>query len=190
MTAFTFLFTACATTTLTTVWKDETYRGPVGKIAVIGIFRTPAIRNVYEDEFVRRLRTHGLDAVANYTIVPADERPDKNVVAAKLKAEGFDDVLVTRLVDKKTVQAYIPGQAYIVPGYYHTWGGYSQYVYTPGYMVEDTYAYAETNIYDLKKDRLIWTARSETEISGLNEGLIKSFVTVMVDRLAADAIIK
>lgn len=190
MTAYMSLLTACATTTLTTVWKDETSRGPVGEIAVIGVFRTPAVRNFYEDEFARQLRAHGVHAVASYTIVPADERPDKDAVTAKLKAEGFDNVLVTRLVDKKTVQTYIPGQAYIVPGFYHSWGGYYQYVYTPGYIVEDTYAYAETNIYDLKRDKLIWAARSETEISGMNEGLIRSFVRVMVDRLSADAMIR
>ncbi|HYQ48050.1 MAG TPA: hypothetical protein VEP69_03200, partial [Thermodesulfovibrionales bacterium] len=185
-----FLLAACATTTLTTVWRDETTLGPVGKMAVIGVFRTPAIRNIYEDEFVRQLKAHGVDAVASYTIVPSDEQPDKEVVTPKLKAQGFDNVLVTRLVDRKTVQTYIPGQAYIVPGYYHTWGGYYQYVYTPGYIVEDTYAYAETNIYDLKKGKLIWAARSETEISGMKEGLIKSFVQVMVNRLAKDAMIR
>ena len=185
-----FLLTSCATTILTTVWKDESFKGPVGKIAVIGIFKTPAIRNFFEDEFSRQLKTHGIEAVASYTIIPIDDQSDKDIVASKLRNLGMDYVLVTRLVDRKTVQTYVPGQAYVVPGYYRSWGGYYQYAYTPGYMVEDIYAFAETNIYDVKNDKLIWSARSETEISGMNQELIRSFVKIMIDRLSADAVIR
>ena len=185
-----FLLTSCATTILTTVWKDESFTGPVRKMAVIGIFKTPAIRNFFEDEFSRQLKTHGIEAVASYTIIPIDDQSDKDIVASKLRNLGMDFVLVTRLVDRKTVQTYIPGQAYMVPGYYRSWGGYYQYAYSPGYLVEDTYAYAETNIYDVKNDKLIWSARSETEISGVNQELIRSFVKIMIDRLSADAVIR
>ena len=185
-----FLLTSCATTILTTVWKDESFTGPVRKMAVIGIFKTPAVRNFFEDEFSRQLKTHGIEAVASYTIIPIDDQSDKDIVASRLRNLAMDYVLVTRLVDRKTVQTYVPGQAYVVPGYYRSWGGYYQYAYTPGYMVEDIYAYAETNIYDVKNDKLIWSARSETEISGMNQELIRSFVKIMIDRLSADAVIR
>ncbi len=184
------LLSSCATTIVTAVWKDESFTGPVKKMAVIGIFKTPAIRNSFEDEFSRQLRTHGVEAVPGYTVIPVDEQSDKDIVASKLRNLGTDYVLVTRLVDKRTVQTYVPGQAYVVPGYYRSWGGYYQYAYTPGYMVQDVYAYAETNIYDVKNDKLIWSARSETEISGVNQELIQSFVKIMIDRLSADAVIK
>jgi len=184
------LLSSCATTIVTAVWKDESFTGPVKKMAVIGIFKTPAIRNSFEDEFSRQLRTHGVEAVPGYTVIPVDDQSDKDIVASKLRNLGTDYVLVTRLVDKRTVQTYVPGQAYVVPGYYRSWGGYYQYAYTPGYMVQDVYAYAETNIYDVKNDKLIWSARSETEISGVNQELIQSFVKIMIDRLSADAVIK
>lgn len=185
-----FLLASCATTTLTAVWKDEAFPGPVRKIAVIGVFKTPAIRNIYEDEFVRQLKAHGVDAVASYTLVPIDGQPDQEAMTGTLRTLGMDHVLVTRLVDKKTVQTYIPGQVYVVPGYYRSWGGYYHQVYTPGYMVEDTYAFAETNIYDVKNDKLVWSARSETEVSTVNQELIRSFVNIMIDRLSADALIR
>ena len=185
-----FLLTSCATTIVTAVWKDESFTGPVKKMAVIGIFKTPAIRNSFEDEFSRQLRSHGVEAVPGYTVIPVDDQSDKDLVASRLKNLGTDYVLVTRLVDKRTVQTYVPGQAYVVPGYYRSWGGYYQYAYTPGYMVQDIYAFAETNIYDVKNDKLIWSARSETEISGVNQELIQSFVKIMIDRLSADGVIR
>ncbi len=186
----TVLLASCATTSLTAVWKDSSFEGPIKKIAVIGIFRTPAVRNLFEDEFVGQLRGHGVEAVASYTFIPIDELSDQGAITAKLEKLGIDKVLVTRLVDRKTVQSYVPGQVYAVPGYYRSWGGYHRYVYTPGYIVEDTYAFAETNIYEVKNDRLIWSARSETQISGAKQELIQSFVKIMSDRLSADGLVR
>jgi len=36
-----FVFISCATTTLTAVWRGEDYKGPVKKIAVIGVAKKP-----------------------------------------------------------------------------------------------------------------------------------------------------
>ncbi len=47
-----FLFTSCATTKLTTVWKDESFHKTIRKIVVAGAFRQTSIRNFLEDEFV------------------------------------------------------------------------------------------------------------------------------------------
>jgi len=55
---------------------------------------------------------------------------------------------------------------------------------------EDTYAFSETNIYDVKNENLIWSARPDTEVSNVNQELTRSFVRIMIDRLSADALIR
>ena len=57
-------------------------------------------------------------------------------------------------------------------------------------MAEDEYAHAQTDIYGVKGEKLIWSARSETLISGTGEERIKSFVSIMIDKLASDNLIK
>jgi len=186
-----FVFTSCATTTLTAVWRGERYEGPVKKMAVIGVSKKPVIRNLFEDGCVRELRARGTDAVASYTFLPFDQLANKETVQSKIREMGADAVLMTRLVDTKSVQTYIPGQVYVMPSYYYGWGGYYGNVFaTPGYTVQDEYAFLETNVYDVKTEQLIWSARSETWMSDNDQGTIRSFIGVIIARLAADKIIQ
>jgi hypothetical protein len=186
-----FVFISCATTTLTAVWKGESYKGPVKKMAVIGVSDKPVIRNLFEDEFVRELRARGTDAVASYTVLPIDRLADKGIVQSKIRETGADAVLMIRLVDMKSVQTYVPGQVYVMPNYYHGWSGYYGNVFaTPGYAYQDEYAYLETNLYDVKTEQLIWSARSETWMADSDQSTIKSFIGVIIARLAADKIIQ
>ena len=186
-----FVFTSCATTTLTAVWRGESYAGPVKKMAVMGVSRKPVIRNLFEDECVRELRARGTDAVASYTVLSFEQLANREAVQTKIREMGADAVLMTRLVDTKSVQTYIPGQVYVMPSYYYGWGGYYGNVFaTPGYTVQDEYAFLETNVYDVKTEQLIWSARSETWMSDNDQGTIKSFIGVIIARLAADKIIQ
>ncbi len=184
-----FLLTSCATTELTLVWKDQNFHGKVHKIVVVGAFRKPAIRNFFEDAFVKQLKAHGVEAVASYTFVPIADLKNQKEVMAKIRETGADAALVTRLVDKKTVERYVPGEVYTFPSYYYYWDPYFNYIYTPGYTVEEEYAYAETNIYETSDGKLIWSARSRTLLSGKDQDLIRSFVGIMVKKLSADGVI-
>jgi len=80
-----FLLSSCATTTTTNVWRDQAYDGPVKKILVMGISQKKGIQRFFEDEFVRQLRERGTDGVAGYTILPYDEKMDKDFIAAKAR---------------------------------------------------------------------------------------------------------
>lgn len=198
-------FTACATTRLTAVWKDQSYQGYPRKIMVIGVAKRPVNRRIFEDEFVRQLKARGTDAIASYTVLPDDKKGDNAAIAAKMKEQAADALLITRLVSKKTVQIYIPGSVYYPPSayrpwrdhyppYYGTWRDYYGYgyqaVYTPGYMAEDEYALMETNLYNAGNDNLIWSALSETEIMGSDQNLIKSYIGVMVNSMADQKLLK
>ncbi len=185
-----FILSSCATTKLTAVWKDESYRGTIKKVVVVGAFRYPSVRNTFEDEFVRQLKAHGLDAAASYTLVPIEELSKKDLLMTEIRNTGADAALVTRMVDKKTIERYVPGEVFVAPNYYYRWGPYFDYIYTPGYMVTEEYAYAETNIYDTGTGKLIWSARSRTLVSGDSRDLIKAFVKTMTDEMGSDKLIR
>lgn len=188
------LITACATTTLTSVWKDPKYQGQPRRIMVIGVAKKPVIKRIFEDEFVRQLKARGTDAFASYTVMPDAKQGDRAVIAAKMKAQGADAVLISRLVSKKTVKTYVPGSVYYPPSHYDNWGDYYGYgyqaVYTPGYTAEDEYALMETNLYNAGNNKLIWSAASETEIFGSNQDQIKSYIGVMVDAMSDQELLR
>ena len=187
------LLSACATTQLTSVWKDPAYQARPARIMVIGVAKNPLNRRLFEDEFVAQLNARGTEAIASYTVLSDRQQNDQGAIAAKVAELGADTVLITRLVSKKTVQVYVPGTVYYPPPYYDTWPNYYgygyHYMYTPGYIAEDEYAIIETSLYQARNDRLIWAASSETRMSGSNQNLIRSYIGIMVDTMAENGLL-
>ena len=181
---------SCATTKMTETWRDDAYRGTIGKVVVIGIFKEPDTRKIFEDEFADRLRARGVDATASRKIVTDAELPDKDVVIGKIRKFGADTVLVTRVMDMETVKNYVPGQAYAVPTYYSYYGAYYSYSYRPGYTETEGFAYLETNLYGLGDEKLIWSGRSKTKLSATRYELIQAFVKTMLDGLSEAKLIR
>ena len=200
------LVTACTTTQLNAVWKDQTYQAHPRKIMVIGVAKNPVNRRIFEDEFVRQLNAHGTEAIASYTVLPDTQQGNHASIATKVAELRADTVLITRMVSKKTVQFYVPGTAsypppyvpavvppnapgtaYYPPPYYGTWPDYYgqgyQAMYTPGYMAEEEFAVFETNLYDATNDKLIWAASFETGMHGPDQNRIKSHIGVMVKNM-------
>ena len=159
------LFSAsCASTTISDVWKDKTYKGKAQKIVVIMVARTEYLRNMFEGRFVAELRGRGNNAIQSHKIVAFEQLPDKELVKSKIKSTDADTVLIARLVDSKTIAAYEPGAIHGVPVAYSYWGTYYDIVYVDyGYTGDIEVAYIETNLYDVKTEKLIWSARSKTE---------------------------
>jgi hypothetical protein len=188
----TFLVASCTTTTvMTDVWKDETYQGKPQKIAVIMVAKSPERRNLFEDRFSGELEARGNNAFQSYTIIPMEQLRDKELVKSKIISSGADTVLISRLVDTKTIESYNPGMIYVVPDSYNDWWGYYAIVFADhGYTGNVAVAYVETNVYDVKTKKLIWCGHSKTERTEGEQELITAFIKVMIKKLASDKIIK
>lgn len=187
------LVAACATTEINGIWKDPSYQARPARILVIGVAKSPLNRRLFEDEFVRRLKDRGTEAIASYTALSDKQQDDQAAIAAKVKELNADTVLITRLVSKRTVKVYVPGTVYYPPPYYGTWPhyyGYSyQYIYSPGYITENEYAVIETNLYETGSDKLVWAALSETLIGDSDKSLIKSYIGIMVNTMVEQGLL-
>ena len=159
-----FLFLACTSTKFSTIWKDETYQGRPEKILVINAFPNPANRRIFEDEFVKALKDRRIDAVMSYTIMPDPVVSDKDAIAAKAKEVGADTALINRPLGKSE-DIYIGA-------------GAAQYL--------DVYVNTQTDIYDMKSNRLILTASAETWVNQDKPYLkqIQSYVKDLVNKLS------
>lgn len=187
------LVAACATTQISTVWKDPSYQARPARIMVIGVAKNPLNRRLFEDEFVVQLKARGADAIASYAVLPDKLQDDRATIQAKVKELGADTILITRMVSKKTVQTYVPGTIYAPPLYYGTWPEYyaygHHYIYSPGYISEDEYAVIETNLYETLHDKLVWAASSETVVRGSKQRMIKSYIDIMVNSMAGNGLL-
>ena len=182
---------SCATTTVTDIWKDKAYQGKAQKIVVIMAAKSPDIRKLSEDRFVAELEDRGNNAIQSYKISTMEQLPDKELIKSKIKSIGADIVLISRLVDTKTIEAYMPGPVYVVPDLYYGWGTYHDIVFASyGYTGDVQVAYIETNLYDTKTEKLIWSAHTKTERTEGEQQLINTFIKVMIKKLASDKIIQ
>lgn len=180
------LLAACASTEITKAWKDES-RGvqPIGKVLVVAVAPHAITRVALEDEFVRQLQERGHDAQALHTVLPAEGAVDKAKVVEVVKAQSIQTILVTRLVQNKTVETSVPTTAGPgAPGYYGSFNDYYRttwsFASSPGYTIEHEVVVMETNLYDGQSEKLFWSARSDTFMGDSAQKLIRSFVGVML----------
>lgn len=193
------LIAACASTRLSSVWKDEAYRaGPMARIAVLVVDQDEATRRYAEDEAVRSLPP-GTAGVPSYRLFDRQE-PDIAKVKARLAAEGFDGVLVGRLARTDKRKTYVPPQVHVLPGpfvgvpYYRSFYRFYGYAWndvyaSPGYTVETTRVIVETLVYALPEGRLVWSAVSETVDPDSTAELLAQLVKVVRGRLQRDGLI-
>jgi len=178
--------TACASTKLTSVRKDPGYvGGPVQKVFVMVFATKPTVRNMIENEFVKQLRARGTGAVPGYSIVPFDQMLEKETIASKVKDLGVDAVLITRVIGRKGVRIAGPGETW-----YDHYNMSFRYVQAPAYTTEEDVVLVETDLYETRTEKLIWSAQSETLAMGIDPGRIKDFVKIMVEKLKEDKLIR
>jgi len=188
-----FLISSCASTKLSAVWKDESYAGTVKKVLIIGISKNETTKKFFEREFSKQLKKRGIEAIPAYDVLPATGELDKETVESKVKELGIETVLITRYLDQKTMTTHIPGQLYVVPDYYRGYMGFYnagyRHIYEPGYQIDHEIISLETNVYDVKSGKLVWSALSETFVEGAPYHLVKEFIEIMLGRMEKDGII-
>jgi hypothetical protein len=189
-----FLF-ACASTTLKTVWMDEAYTGgTLKKVFVMGVSDKPSVKRFFEDEFVRELKARGTDAIASYTVIPDAKMNDKDYIASESRKLGIDAVLVTKLVDKKTVETRYPSEIRDTSlNYRGGWHGDTMRgssTVTPGMVVQNTVVVLETNVYELNADKPIFSATSEAYLEDSPDPIIRSFVQRLIQELSQKKLVK
>ena len=159
----------CATTEMTSTWTDPTARGAsMSRIAVIALSKDPGLRRMAEDTAASQMR--GAQAVPSYQVLGDADIRNREVVKAKLLAQGFQGVLVMRMAGVTEQVSAVGGPYGTFDGYYD-WAGAA--VYAPGYLETDTVVHVVSNLYSLDQNKLIWSGVSQT----FDPASAKSFMT-------------
>lgn len=190
-----FLLSGCASTKVTSVWVDEDYQGDgIDNVFVVGVSKDSTIRRIFEDEFVSQLEKQGVKAAASHKILSDDEVQDDQKIDSTVKESDSDTILITRLINMRKDTQYVPPDyVYAPPPHsYGGWHGYYSraYMVTPGYTVEYEIAVLEITLYDLKTDKLLWSARSDAATYGKVERHIKEFAQSIISQLTEAKLIK
>lgn len=170
---------ACSSyTRLVDTWKDPaTQQLRFQKVLAIAIFKDPSLRQTVEDDLARRIP----GATPSYQVLAEGDLQDVPAAKAKVAAQAFDGAVVLRVANRENRMSYVPG-----PGVNTFWGYYDAgwpTVYNPGYLVEDDIVTIETTVYDIGRDKLVWSSHSEStnpsSVASLVDDVVKSVAKEM-----------
>jgi hypothetical protein len=165
-----FLFSACASTQMQSIQREPEFSADkIHKVLIISIARTPEVRQLVEEEFVKQWKDRGVDAVSSFKVLSVGVPLDKAGIAPFARAQGFDSVLVNRLMSRKEIDKTVPAPAAkgTVPAETANMTDYFQAVVaSPEYPIDYEVAVLTTNVYDVATEKKVWSGVSQTLITG------------------------
>ncbi len=169
---------ACASTSLTSKWADPALGSTkFGRIAAVFQHPDAAFRRSLEDAMAESI-PHATPA---YRLIDDADIRDARRAADRLKAAGYDAVVLMRVVSLEKEATYVPATMHgAAMPYGMMRGGYSygwSQVYEPGYLRTDKILTVGTSVYALDTEKLVWTSRSETFNPGDIRTVVKDVVT-------------
>ena len=186
--SFAFMVISCAGTELTPKQVDDAYTGkPVSDILVIAITGNEHNRRSFEKKFVAQLKSVGVDAISSEEAIPmpADLELKKEAILAAVHQYENDAVIITHLIGKEEKDVYTRGGS---PhgGYY---GFYHSRYSDPGYSSTSTSVRLETNLYDVKTEKLIWSGKSKTWSKDSKDQIINDVIKAVINDLQKNKLI-
>jgi hypothetical protein len=196
ITIFSFIFfNSCGSTTeIIGEWSEDEYKtGSIDKLLILGIVdqKKPLLKRKFEDGLVDAFNGSGIDAVASMDYMPYDEIIDSTTFEKYFSDLKLDAVLVSRLVGVDKERKVKAGYAYVIPynSYYGFYGHYYaavQYANSSSYLSKNVVVVLETNLYETKDKKLIWSGISETIDPDKASDVIKSLGAVLADKLSSE----
>lgn len=190
------LIGGCSSSILVNEWSNPSFRvPPLKKILVIDITKNSSKRQIWEDAFSDEFSEYGVHATSSYRLFP-DLLPDTAQVLEAIHKEGFDAILVTRVLLPDTSSDYVDSSVTIehVRRYnlrtgYYTY--YRMYVQHPGYLESQITRRRSIEVWATGKGgRLIWSATSNTPAMRTLEAVRDNIAGLVVPELTRLHIIK
>ena len=185
-----FLIAACAGTgtEITQKQMDSEYTGkPVSDILVIAITGIERNRRLFERRFVARLKSVGVDAISSEEAIamPADLKLKKEDILKAVHQYENDAVIITHLIGKEEKEVYTRGDS-THQGFY---GFYRSRHNHPGYSATRTTVRLQTNLYEVKTEKLIWSGKSKTWSKDSTGRIIDDVIKTVINDLQKNKII-
>ncbi|MEW5847787.1 MAG: hypothetical protein AB2A00_03195 [Myxococcota bacterium] len=157
----------CSSTQLVSSWSDPTAEDlRFQKVLVVALTGDAATRRIAEDQAAQSL--HVGRAIPAYRVVSDEELRDLDALRRRVAQEGFDAVMLMRVVGVDYVPQYSPA----TPGFVDYFG----YVYPMSPVDTEMHVRIETTVFSLPDDKLIW--------AGLTHSVDPSSVENMAHRIA------
>jgi hypothetical protein len=144
---------------------------------------------------------YGVQAVSSYRDLDDVEDAGHDLIRARAGSDGADALLITRILGTRIEEVVHPGRiygydygpwGYYPRAYYHFWDYYDlryDMLYEPPTVSRFRVVTLESNLYDVAKGELIWSAQLETVMDDNLEQMIRGFIEVVTGDLLKQGVI-
>jgi len=172
---------------LTDNWKSSAYTGPAyKKVMVVAMTKRIEMRQSFEDEFVRQLKSRGVESAACHECIPDPDKVTREELIKVSQGMGIEAYLIVRVLRLGTeVQSY-QGQS---PSLMAANTGRDSMVDMQWFGPEPSMgkrsdvATLESRIYDGKTSNLVWRSTVDAVNPYGNEEQVPRFVSLIVKTL-------
>jgi hypothetical protein len=198
------MFQACSPgIRVTNSWRNPSPDSPGKKYSAIFITAltdNQFARNMFEENLAEAAQSRGYTTTrSGLVFTPTFTQkliPSKEQILQKVRESNSDAIFTVALVNKEDLSRYVQGEANTSPsyGWYGSFGGYYGTIagplYTPGYYTNDRVYYLESNLFDAKTEKILWSVRTEAYNPTSIEKFSKEYTQAIIRQLERDGILK
>jgi hypothetical protein len=179
----------CSTnaTPIVSEWRNPAQTsGSFQRLMIGGPSGDVSVRRNFEDEFVTQLAAVGVNASPSYRYMPENDETNENNLkqaAQKARADGLLFMRSVKVEEKTNYPTVGPEISFGIFGS-NAGAAWSGIPGTSGPYRYNEYT-AETALYDLAKNELVWTGTVKTRDPTNVQAAIKSYVQTITKALAA-----
>ena len=188
---------------VTNSWKDpapDTAGKKYRAIFITALTDNQFARNTMEENLAEAAEARGYTTTrSSLVLTPTFSQqkiPSKEEILQKVKESNSDAIFTVALISKEDRARYVQGEVNTSPsyGWYGSFGGYygtiAGPIYTPGYYTNDKTYYLESNLFDARSEKILWSVRTETYNPSSIEKFCKEYTQTMIKQLERDKILK
>jgi hypothetical protein len=188
-------------TKITSSWKSPAAPSSASaykNVMVLALLseRDRSLQQSMEKEMVDELAGKGISAASAYeTFGPGRFSTNEKLAVRQLKKTRADAVMTITLLDKTKESNYVPGNVTFQPlgVYYNRFSGYYNYaynrMYNQGYYTTNTNYFWESNLYDLKSNKLVYSVQTESFDPASAQVLSKDYSRKIVENMMKQGVL-
>jgi len=191
---------SCQTSKITNSWTAPGISPKqFNKILVLGVLKDNDhdLQTKMEKHLAGDLKDLGYVAYAASEEYPPGTfvKGDTARAVEAINSKGFDAVLTIVLLNKEKERYYVPGRIVYSP-YFTFHDRFSRYyytmydrIYTEGYYTTDTRIFWESNFYDIREKRMIYSAQTRSFDPGSKESLAHYYGLLIAENMVKNNVI-
>ena len=191
------VLSSCQTSKITNTWTEANLSPKkYTKILVLGVLKDNdgELQSKMEKHLASDLNDLGYPAFAASDVYPQGTfvNGDTSRAVEAINSKGFDAVLTIVLLNKEKERKYVPGRVINVPYndqfdryYYRTY----ERIYTEGYYTTATTIYWESNFYDHRANKRIYSCQTHSFDTGSKESLAHYYGLLLANNLVKSRVL-